>query len=291
MHPRSRHALAWLVPALASLALVAGCATSQLPPITQSATGELRVGKFVWFDLLTEDVAAARRFYGELFGWQFDGSAGPTGYLVIRNAGVPIAGLAEHDDREAEARESLWLPSLSVADVDAAAHLAGETGGAVLVEPVDAAGRGRLAAVRGPGGAAVVLLRASDGDPPDGAAPPGGWLWVDLLTHDATRQGRFYADLVGYDVKQLKEPGGDVHHVLLRDGRARAGVVEIPWKEVESNWLPYVRTQDVSATVKRARALGGRLLWWVDRTAVLLDPTGAAFGVQQRGDGARGAAR
>jgi hypothetical protein len=48
------------VVAIAAAAL-AGCATrASLPPVAPSATDVTHPGKFVWFDLLTEDVTAAR---------------------------------------------------------------------------------------------------------------------------------------------------------------------------------------------------------------------------------------
>src|SRR5215471_18271613 len=41
------------------------------PPLT-SVSGNPRLpGKFVWADLVTDDVPAARKFYGSLFGWTF----------------------------------------------------------------------------------------------------------------------------------------------------------------------------------------------------------------------------
>jgi hypothetical protein len=46
-------------------------------------------------------------------------------------------------------------------------------------------------------------------------------------------------------------------------------------------WLPYVLVEDIGATVERAVQLGGRLFFKFKGGAILLDPTGAAFGVQQ----------
>ena len=75
----------------------------RLPPIG-SGDGEALPGKLVWFDLLTDDDAAARRFYGELFGWTFDRSQGPTGYSLIQ------AKLREQDSvgRPALAHAAVW---------------------------------------------------------------------------------------------------------------------------------------------------------------------------------------
>ena len=48
-----------------------GAKAGDVPPLTDPPTGTYQRGKLVWIDLLTVDLAAARRFYGALFGWTF----------------------------------------------------------------------------------------------------------------------------------------------------------------------------------------------------------------------------
>ena len=49
-------------------------------------------GKFVWHDLMTTDVAAAKRFYGELFGWKLEkGDHGD--YIHIKAGERHIGGM------------------------------------------------------------------------------------------------------------------------------------------------------------------------------------------------------
>src|SRR5262245_43127939 len=42
-----------------------------LPPLTTVSGSPRLPGKFVWADLVTDDVAAARKFYGHVFNWTF----------------------------------------------------------------------------------------------------------------------------------------------------------------------------------------------------------------------------
>src|SRR5258705_4371031 len=42
-----------------------------LPPLTTASGSPRLPGKFVWADLVTDDLAAAQNFYGRLFGWTF----------------------------------------------------------------------------------------------------------------------------------------------------------------------------------------------------------------------------
>jgi predicted enzyme related to lactoylglutathione lyase len=238
-------------------------------------------GKFVWFDLLTEDPDAAERFYSSVFGWTFEDS-GIRNYRLALSDGTPIAGVAPTDDRDADFTESRWLSSISVKSVDGAARRAESAGGEVLVDPVDVRGRGRLAAVRDPGGAEVVLLKTLEGDPKDGGARPvGSFLWADLWTEDASVARSFYATLLGYEARTLEVGREHRYEILGRDGVPRAGLVVVDLDGIESNWLPYVRVTSVAEAAERTRRSGGIVLLERRDVAVLIDPTGAAIGVQR----------
>ena len=62
---------------------------------------------------------------------------------------------------------------------------------------------------------------------------------------------------------------------------------QIPWPEVQPNWLPYIKVDDPAAVARRAEELGGTVLIPPEpevrhgSAAFLLDPTGAAFGIQR----------
>lgn len=261
--------------------LILGACAPSLPPIAASPTGERHPGKFVWFDLLSEDPAAAERFYAGVFGWTFEDS-GTADYRLIRSDGAAIAGLSSTDDRNSDFTESRWLASLSVKNVDAAARRAESGGGEVLVKPLDVRGRGRLAAVRDPDGAELVLLRAEGGDPrDDGTAPVGSFVWADLWTEDAAVARSFYGTLIGYEARTHEVGREHRYEILGRDGLARAGLVVVDLEGIESNWLPYVRVADMARTLEQARSHGGSVLLERGDVAVLLDPAGAAIGVQR----------
>ena len=259
-----------------------GACAPSLPPITASPTDQHHPGKFVWFELLSEDPDAAATFYGSVFGWTFEDS-GTADYRLIRNGGTAIGGLTSTDDLDAEFTESRWLTTVSVEDVDAAVDRVESAGGEVLVEPVDVRQRGRLAAVRDPAGAELVLLRSKGGDPRDGSAsPPGSFLWTDLWTDDAGGARSFYHLVLGYDTRTHTVGRDHRYEIMARDGLPRAGVIVVDLEGIESNWLPYVRVADVPQTLERARKSGGYVLLERGHLAVVVDPTGAAIGVQRR---------
>jgi predicted enzyme related to lactoylglutathione lyase len=257
------------------LAFGLACASTSLPwipSVTEEPTQLVKSGKFVWVDLVTQDVANAKSFYGALFGWTF---LGGDRYTQVLHDGTPIAGIVRARDPE---RGSEWVGNLSVADVDRAAALVSERGGVVEREPVDAPERGRLALVSDPEGALVLLVRASGGDPPDAEPPVGSWLWREIWTHDVDSSAAFYVALAGYEPETV-EFRGHPYHVLKGGGVPRAGVVAAP-PEVNPLWLPYVRVEDPGDTAARAATLGARIVMQGEHAAILIDPTGAAIGVQ-----------
>lgn len=252
-----------------------GCATTSLPlltPLTPEPTRLVTPGKFVWVDLVTQDVSEATSFYGSLFGWTFRPGER---YTEILYEGTPIAGIVPARDPE---QGSEWVGNLSVADVDRAAALVRERGGIVERGPVDAPERGRLALVSDPEGALLLLLRSTAGDPPDAEPGVGRWLWRELWSHDVEAATGFYAALAGYESDTVELE--DHPYRVLRTGKVpRAGVVAAP-PQVNPAWLPYVRVEDAHGTAARAAKLGARIVMQSESAAILVDPTGAPVGVQ-----------
>ena len=272
-----------LLTVMFALIILSACATNQsaqLPPIPSGPDGTVETGKFVWIDLLTENTQDAAAFYKGLFGWQVKTWSGDKTYLIFSHNGKPIAGMTAVRKQDGKAPESLWLLSMSVADVDRSIAVVAQNGGKLLEGPVDDAGRGRMALVSDPAGAPLILLRARGGDPVEEKTAAGTWFWTDLFTRDAKAAEAFYKPLVGFQKKQLN--AGDGHRYLLfqQNGKARAGLVELQWEDLEDNWLPYVMVENVKSTISKARELGGNLILEKDDVALLVDPTGAVFGVQ-----------
>ncbi len=271
-------------------AVVGACASSgrQIPPMTPEPTDVHYIGKFVWYDLLTHKVAEVERFYGELFGWAFEGGYGESGnFTLITNQGLPIGGIAFVDTLPGGISRARWVPSLSVPDVDRAVEASLSAGGAVYFEPEDLGRRGRIAVVADPQGAVLAFVRAAGGDPNDVEPPEGGWLWTELWTRDLEAAISFYRSLVGYEVETVDTSVLRDYTVLRRDGRARAGVRQLPWEEVMPNWLPYVRVTDPGAIAARVESLGGRVLIApadsirAGSVALIADPSGGVIAVQK----------
>ncbi|MBF5045095.1 VOC family protein [Aggregicoccus sp. 17bor-14] len=241
-------------------------------------------GKFVWFELVTPDAKRAQAFYAQLLGWGVQPHPMAGGTYDMITAGEAMIGGYLPPGRGQPPR---WVACVSVEDVDAAAKEAVARGGRVLEGPLDIPEVGRLARIADPEGAELTLFRSLGGDPPDGWAHHGHWLWNELHTHDPKRALAFYAAVAGFSSKALDMGEAGAYHVLHRNGADRGGVTNHLPGEAPAHWLPYVSVDDADAALERARQLGGKVCMeatdipGVGRFGILTDPTGASLAVMK----------
>ncbi|GGT74088.1 MULTISPECIES: VOC family protein [Streptomyces] len=124
-------------------------------------------GSLSWTELYTSDAAAAKEFYGSVFGWQFGDMELPGGggaYSLITPAGLPeermhggLMQLREEDLTLTNGRP-YWHPVFAVDDCDAAVAKVTGNGGSAQMGPEDVEGVGRLAVCLDPSNADFVVL-------------------------------------------------------------------------------------------------------------------------------------
>jgi uncharacterized protein len=266
----------------------------ELPPLSQPASGEHHVGKVIWVDLVTPDLARAKQFYAGLFGWTFQAVAGDPNYTVALLDGEAVGGLLQKSVPSGQHRQPAWLTFIAVGDVDAAKRAALAHGAKVLSEPRSYAQRGRQAVFADPDGAVFAVLASSSGDPPDALAAPGEWIWSSLLVKNPDQEATFYHALFGYDVFDVPADTDDSskHVILSSDDYARAGLTKLPGDTMRRHphWLSFVRVADAEAASAKAVQLGGRVLVEprIDthggKLAVVADPSGAPVGLMEWSD-------
>jgi len=290
---RARHLLSH---GLCAALLYATCVATvmaapfELPPLVTPASAEHHVGKVIWVELVTPDLAGAKAFYSGLFGWTFQDLHGDkTDYTVAFLDGRPVAGLLHRAVAPTEHRQPSWLAFIAVRDVDAAKQTALAHGAKVVFGPRSFPQRGRQAVFADPDGAVFAVLASSSGDPADVLAAPGEWIWSSLHTTNPDTDAAFYQTLFGYDVFDVPSEDGSEHDILSSDDYARASVNHFPDSSTHRHphWLNYVRVVDAAGVAAKAVALGGRVLVepHLDRhggnVAVIADPTGAPFGLME----------
>jgi uncharacterized protein len=246
-------------------------------------------GRFVWYELLTTDPAAAEAYYSEVVGWGTQPIAGPDGPYMLFTAGeTPVCGVRKRDAPPA------WLGYVMVDDVDAATDQAQHLGAATDVEPCDIPDVCRLSVITDPQNAAIGMMAWSC--PPHkeahlGAAMPGRIGWHELLTTEWERGYDFYNTLFRWqkaDALAIEDVG--TYQVFTTGGQLIGGMCNKPALIPSTFWLYYFNVADFDAAVGRITAHGGQIVngpmevpggSWIVQAQ---DPQGAVFAlVGERG--------
>jgi predicted enzyme related to lactoylglutathione lyase len=265
-----------------------------------------------WVDTPQPDPEAATRFYGGLFGWEFEDrmpadSAGH--YFVGQLRGRDVAAVSSQPPGMPPT--PVWNTYVWVDSADEATAKAKEAGGRALIEPFDAAGAGRMALLADPEGATFSVMQAKGHRGAQLVNEPGTWNFSELNTRDPEGAKAFYGALFGWEADTID--GGDGEFTMFRQPgygdylaerdpelRERMADVEAPpgfedavaWlvpmmgdqatADTPAHWSITFAVDDADAAADRAAELGGTVLAppfdapWV-RMTVLRDPQGAAF--------------
>jgi len=239
-----------------------------------------------WVDLASSDSAAARDFYGKLFGWDIEVNPDPQygGYALARIGGKDAAGIGGKMDPNAP---TAWSVYLGTDDIDALAGRVSDAGGTVVMAPFDVGDQGRMAVFQDPSGAFISSWQGTrmGGFQTQGA---GSFGWAELNARGVDRALPFYTGVFGWGTR-ASEMGPDQppYNEFLKDGISVGGAWEmspmVP-AEVPSYWQVYFSVDDVDASFKKALELGAQeLLAPQDmpggRFAIVSDPQGASFGL------------
>ncbi|ACS79382.1 VOC family protein [Maridesulfovibrio salexigens] len=117
-------------------------------------------GFFSWNELLTSDLEAAKKFYGDLLGWTFKESKTIYGdtYLTAFKDGRMAAGMMIKPADTPDHIKGCWDPYITADDVEAAAEQVEETGGKVMLPPTKIEGVGRFCVIQDPQGIYLNLI-------------------------------------------------------------------------------------------------------------------------------------
>ena len=234
-------------------------------------------GTFSWADLTTNDADAAKRFYGELLGWEFDDFEVPGGgvYVMARKGGVSVAALSEDPDQRPH-----WNNYVTVASVDDAAQRAEQLGATILQAPFDVVTAGRMAVVQDPTGGTLAVWETRDNIGAGRVNEPGALTWNDLTTPDIETAKRFYGEWMGWRIEEIPQANG--YHAIKNGDRSNGGMREDA--NMPPFWCPYFGVDDVEAAIQQVGDLGGQVHGGPvpvpsGRFAIVADPQGAVFAV------------
>ena len=126
-------------------------------------------GTLAWNELATTDVAQAKSFYNQLFGWETTTQAMSNGmeYTSIMNNGRPNGGIMQISEEWGDVPPH-WMVYFCVTDCDASVEKAKSLGANIHVPPQDIPDVGRFSLIQDPQGAALTLIQLLRHDPPPG---------------------------------------------------------------------------------------------------------------------------
>ena len=231
-------------------------------------------GTFSWAELATSDADAAKTFYTQLFGWEYEDN--PTGpdpdapvYSMAMRDGHNVAALFRDDDQPPH-----WNCYVTVESVDATAQKAVDGGGKLMHEAFDVLDVGRMAVIADPAGATLCLWEPRAHIGAKLVNSHGSMTWNDLVTPDAETAMDFYGRLFGWT---FDEPQAHGYRNIVNGDRGNGGIFPM---EGPSNWMPYFGHEDVDRLVGEVETVhNGPMDLNGGRIAVLGDPQGAVFAV------------
>jgi len=239
-----------------------------------------------WVDLQTSDPAAAKEFYGALFGWSYEDNpvdeANGVFYTMAKLNGLDVCGLAGLGEQAAQGVPPHWNSYVSVADIEATAGAVAAAGGTVIAPPFAVMDAGRMAVVADPTGALFELWQAKNHIGAGLVNEPGTFSWSELITPDVPSAAAFYKALLGWESETHGDPMPYTEFKL--GGNSIAGAMNPPMPGIPTYWGIYFATADADATAARTTELGGSVMQppmdiEPGRFAVLTDPQGAVFNV------------
>jgi len=219
-------------------------------------------GEFIWYELMTPDIAGARAFYEPVVGWTIgEESASPgSDYRMIAAVDGMVGGMLAIDKAMADAgTRPVWVGYIGVDDVDATAAAIGAAGGTVHMGPVDIPA-GRLAMATDPQGALFYVMRGSvDAVSTAFAVETDGHCeWNELSIPDQKGAHAFYEGLFGWTNPESMPMGPMGDYRFLYAGDLRIGAT-VEQKDRPAYWLHYFHVHSINDAVDAAKAHGGTI--------------------------------
>lgn len=120
-------------------------------------------GMFSWFELMSADVEKAKKFYGEVIGWEFVQDSNNPDYTLIKTEGaeLPVAGIFKRENAMVQNAESIpphWGCYITVKDIDKAIKKAKEIGGNIIVPVTPIPKVGKFSVIQDLEGVVISLM-------------------------------------------------------------------------------------------------------------------------------------
>jgi uncharacterized protein len=256
-------------------------------------------GEPCWADAVAPDMDAAKRFYGDLFGWTFVDTGPEFGnYVMCHKNHKTVAALTPPTSEDGG--PPVWNTYLKTSDADATAQRIELAGGRLLMGPMEISNSGRMLLAFDPGGAAFGAWEPGDMTGAQLYGEPGAITWAEVNTRDPSAVDAFYHSLFGIEAvawrdipeeyptdAPAEQTGMDyvVYHAAA-GGQMLCGRMKMPadFGDVPPHWMIYFGVDNADSAAERVTAAGGRVNVApfdtpYGRMTVVADPNGAVLGL------------
>ena len=247
----------------------------------------IKPAPFIWHDLMTTDVGAAKSFYSQVIGWNMQSFSPNNDYTVLSAGQTGIGGImALPPEASAQGTPPCWTGYIAVDDVDACAEKIKVAGGTIHRAANDIPDVGRFALVADPHGAVFIIFKPNSSEPMPPAAPGTQGLvgWNELHAGDGIKAFDWYAKLFAWTKSEDMDMGAmGIYRLFATGGEPVGGMMtKVPDMPMPF-WSYYFNVDALDGAIERTVKGGGKVLngpmevpgpMWV---ANCQDPQGAAF--------------
>ena len=250
-------------------------------------------GSHIWYELMTTDPDAAKRFYEAVIpGLKMgDRLPGDQDYRMInrRDGGMLGGVLGLTEDMRSHGAKPVWMGYIGVDDVDGTIAQIEAKGGKALMPAFDIP-QGRIAMVADPQGNPFYVMKP---------VPPAGQedkqsdvfhpteeqrvAWNELATADPVAARQFYGDLFGWTSDEFMPMGEHGEYRFFAHQGTAIGAVSGCVQGAPAGWRYYVRVPSISKAAETVKANGGSIAMGPhevpggDHIIIGHDPQGAEF--------------
>jgi predicted enzyme related to lactoylglutathione lyase len=245
------------------------------------------LGKFVWYDQMSNDLPGSEKFYSKVVGWDLAPNTMNAQKYTLLKAGENMVGglMPIPEDAAKMGVRPAWMGYIAVDDVKTYADKVKAAGGTIHRPPTEIPNVGTFAVAGDPSGAGFLLFKGGDGEAPkQDPMKPGHIGWHELHGGDPEKSFAFYSSLFGWTKGEALNMGAmGTYQIFSTKGQQSGGMMKKMDQEPVAHWLYYISVDAIDAAQERVKSAGGQVIhgpmevpggaWIING----IDPQGAMF--------------
>lgn len=245
------------------------------------------LGKFVWYDQMSNDLPGSEKFYSKVVGWDLaPNTMNAQKYTLLKVGDNMVGGLMPiPEDAAKMGARPAWMGYIAVDDVKKYADKVKAAGGVIHRPPTEIPNIGTFAVAGDPSGAGFLLFKGDGGEAPmQDPMKPGHIGWHELHGGDPEKSFAFYSGLFGWTKGEALNMGAmGTYQIFSTKGQQSGGMMKKMDQEPMAHWLYYISVDAIDAAQERMKSAGGQVIhgpmevpggaWIING----IDPQGAMF--------------